>query len=71
MKTHPKMQEQMLLAKSTSRKMTQRFRYAWPIPGAERRPMWLGSSKSRDGKGVLLERLSGVDMQYLSRTILF
>lgn len=45
------MQEQMLLAKSTSSKMTQRFIYAWPVPGAERKPMWLGSSESRDGKG--------------------
>jgi len=45
------MQEQMLPAKSTSSKMTQRFRHAWPVPGAERRPMWLDSSESRDGKG--------------------
>lgn len=58
MRTHPKMQEQMLPAKSTSSKMTRRFRHAWPVPGAERRAMWLDSTESRDGKGVLLERLS-------------
>lgn len=61
MRTHSKKQEELLPTKSTSSKMTRRFRYAWPVPGAERRPMWLDISEKGGGKGVLLERLSGVE----------
>ena len=52
MRTHSKMQEELLPTKSTSSKMIRRFRHAWPVPGAERRPKWLDISEKGGGKGV-------------------